>query len=1100
MFVIGGTTVQYNVSDSSGNFNDRCSFTVTVEDQENPEIVDCPMNITVNTTNGEPVAINVTWTEPTATDNSGETPEPESDYTSGDNMFVIGGTTVQYNVSDSSGNFNDRCSFTVTVEDNEPPVITCPTNITSNNFIAESNGVIYVNTDEGSPNSTVTWDQPVTSDNSNENVTVSSPYQSGDMIPVGNSPIEIVFTATDSYGNAYTCVFPIQVRDNEPPVPSCPSLITGVTDEGKPNGTVSYNLTVTDNVQVAMFSTNYTDIDPDRMTIDAAYDVTVTTGVFPIGETIVEYIFTDIRSPKGNEATCYVKIKIEDNNECDSNPCQNGGTCEDTVNGYRCARSLEWNGKNCTADAYDCQNIQYLNGSSVNDTMPFTFSNGFKGICCKQSVYDCDYIKCLNDTFCKMSNFTTQRCYCPDGISAIGSQCNLSVYDCEQIHCLNDGVCHYSNQYDTYRYRCECTEGFNSSNCNNESSRYTTDATATTETTVLTDDSNGTEYGGTHKTDALKSMSYMYTTRVTQSHIQRLAENVGRLGINISESDTISVLNSTMNLMSVGSLTHSEVDTTIDILNSLLQVSAVSSNTTINLFLSTCDDLLAEENIKTIVHSRDSDSSATSSKLLLLLETFAIDVIKSIAENGSEKDTYREISYKRENIVIIGQVIAGDSTTTSTNISIDNTLIQVVVPTSSFYGMTVAVVTKTLYKAMPNQLGGSERDNSSRLLPSIVSISIPTAGFPENTLFDHNDTMSLSITHMEIMEEDTQPICVFWKLLDNSTGGGWSDDGCEVVTYNNTHIVCQCTHLTNFAILMKVNENQPSLSDVHIVALDVLTYLLTSMSIICLLLTVLTYVYLRKWRIKRNIIHMNLAASLGTAQLLFLTLIDLTGNKNWCSYIALVLQYFFTVSFAWMLLEGVYLLVTSHSKLHHKNPRTGVYIAFGWVTPLCIVVISFCIGSSGYGTSDACWLKSGTAVIWAFVVPILIVIIFNSCVLVVVIRIFLGLKANENKTKRQQLRSSIRAVLLMLPLLGLTWAFGFATSYDNTNFFTYLFVIFNSSQGIYIFLQLIVLNSEINQIFIQRYKRRSSKTDVIVLTSTSPVIAREAFVEQSRSL
>ncbi|XP_033097398.1 sushi, von Willebrand factor type A, EGF and pentraxin domain-containing protein 1-like [Anneissia japonica] len=82
--------------------------------QENPEIVVCPMNITVNTTNGEPVAINVTWTEPTATNNSGET--PKSDYTSGDNMFVIGGTTVQYNVSDSSGNFKDSCSFTVTVE------------------------------------------------------------------------------------------------------------------------------------------------------------------------------------------------------------------------------------------------------------------------------------------------------------------------------------------------------------------------------------------------------------------------------------------------------------------------------------------------------------------------------------------------------------------------------------------------------------------------------------------------------------------------------------------------------------------------------------------------------------------------------------------------------------------------------------------------------------------------------------------------------------------------------------------------------------------------------------------------------------------------
>ncbi|XP_033112469.1 hyalin-like, partial [Anneissia japonica] len=344
VFPIGETIIEYVFTDNGSPTGNEatCYVKIQIEDQENPEIVDCPMDIIVNTTHGQPVAINVTWTEPTATDNSGETPEPESDYTSGDNMFVIGDTTVQYNASDSSGNSNDRCSFTVTVEDNEPPVIACPTNITSNNYINESLGVLSVSTDEGSPNSTVTWDQPVTSDNSNENVTVlSSPYQSGDMIPVGNSPIEIVFTATDSYSNADTCVFTIQVQDKEPPVPSCPSLVTGVTDEGKPNGTVSYNLNVTDNVQVAMFSTNYTDIDPDSMTIDAAYDVTVTIGVFPIGETIVEYIFTDNGSPTGNEATCYVTIQIEDQENPEIVDCPMNITVN-TTNGEPVAINVTW--------------------------------------------------------------------------------------------------------------------------------------------------------------------------------------------------------------------------------------------------------------------------------------------------------------------------------------------------------------------------------------------------------------------------------------------------------------------------------------------------------------------------------------------------------------------------------------------------------------------------------------------------------------------------------------------------------------------------------------------------------------------------------------
>ncbi|XP_033108667.1 hyalin-like [Anneissia japonica] len=215
VFMVGETIIEYVFTDNGSPTGNEatCYVTIQIEDQEKPEIIDCPMDITVNTTNGEPVAVNVTWTEPTATDNSGETPEPESDYTSGDNMFVIGGTTVQYNASDSSGNFNDRCSFTVTVEDNEPPGITCPTNVTSNNYIDESFGIVQVSTDEGSPNATVTWDQSVTSDNSNENVTVvSSPYQSGDMIPIEISSIVIFLMATDPYGNEGTCEFVIQVQ------------------------------------------------------------------------------------------------------------------------------------------------------------------------------------------------------------------------------------------------------------------------------------------------------------------------------------------------------------------------------------------------------------------------------------------------------------------------------------------------------------------------------------------------------------------------------------------------------------------------------------------------------------------------------------------------------------------------------------------------------------------------------------------------------------------------------------------------------------------------------------------------------------------------
>ena len=38
---------------------------------------------------------------------------------------------------------------------------------------------------------------------------------------------------------------------------------------------------------------------------------------------------------------------ISDINECDSQPCLNGGTCEDEINAYYCRCTAEWIGVHC---------------------------------------------------------------------------------------------------------------------------------------------------------------------------------------------------------------------------------------------------------------------------------------------------------------------------------------------------------------------------------------------------------------------------------------------------------------------------------------------------------------------------------------------------------------------------------------------------------------------------------------------------------------------------------------------------------------------------------------------------------------------------------
>ncbi|CAD1477837.1 unnamed protein product, partial [Heterotrigona itama] len=45
------------------------------------------------------------------------------------------------------------------------------------------------------------------------------------------------------------------------------------------------------------------------------------------------------------------KLRI---NECSSNPCQNGGTCQDLYEGYQCHCPLNWEGPNCVMDVNEC--------------------------------------------------------------------------------------------------------------------------------------------------------------------------------------------------------------------------------------------------------------------------------------------------------------------------------------------------------------------------------------------------------------------------------------------------------------------------------------------------------------------------------------------------------------------------------------------------------------------------------------------------------------------------------------------------------------------------------------------------------------------------
>lgn len=57
-------------------------------------------------------------------------------------------------------------------------------------------------------------------------------------------------------------------------------------------------------------------------------------------------------------------------------------------------------------------------------------------------------------------------------------------------------------------------------------------------------------------------------------------------------------------------------------------------------------------------------------------------------------------------------------------------------------------------------------------------------------------------------------IYVFILILCREVGD-WSQDGCSLKEMNNTHVTCQCDHLTNFAVLMDVSGVEVSIKRVE---------------------------------------------------------------------------------------------------------------------------------------------------------------------------------------------------------------------------------------------------------------------------------------------
>lgn len=251
-------TRTYQATDACGN-SATCTQSIVVFD-ETPPVLDCPATITLEcTASTQPDSTGM----PGISDNCGESPMIVfSDMTIAgacEQEFIINRT---WTATDACGN-SASCTQVIFIEDNAPPSIICPADITVG-CLSEIPDV-----DTGSATAS-------------DSCGVTTIIFVGDSLTIPECPnsfiVTRVYEVTDQCGNSATCSQTITVFDDSPPMITCPDDLTVACAFEVPSADTS-DVIAFDNCDASVMKTFVSDVTinqtcEDRFVINRTYQAT----------------------------------------------------------------------------------------------------------------------------------------------------------------------------------------------------------------------------------------------------------------------------------------------------------------------------------------------------------------------------------------------------------------------------------------------------------------------------------------------------------------------------------------------------------------------------------------------------------------------------------------------------------------------------------------------------------------------------------------------------------------------------------------------------------------------------------------------------------
>ncbi|XP_034025619.1 protein crumbs homolog 1-like [Thalassophryne amazonica] len=183
-----------------------------------------------------------------------------------------------------------------------------------------------------------------------------------------------------------------------------------------------------------------------------------------------------------------------DIDECELNPCENGGTCfqrSDVLNyrtvpelstvnfsfqeaaGFICRCPPGFIGQNCSMNVNECESGPCQQGGSCQDLINSYLClcpSGFTGVHCELDINECDSDPCQNGATCEDA-VSKYRCHCPVPEAGQepwgGHNCEVRLTGCRRHQCQHEATCVPVLTDDReHRYTCSCQAGWTGERCN----------------------------------------------------------------------------------------------------------------------------------------------------------------------------------------------------------------------------------------------------------------------------------------------------------------------------------------------------------------------------------------------------------------------------------------------------------------------------------------------------------------------------------------------------------------------------------------------------------------------------------------------------------